>query len=403
MLTLGGSARFAIMAKPVTITANAGQFKLYGAADPVFTYTINAGLNAGSFTGTLGRVPGNNAGTYAYTLNTLSAGTNYLLSLVPGVTFEIKKISLEVKADLKWIYKGQALPVFTSTITGLKNGDNPTVSHSLSPSCTGAAGVYTIIPLLNPFANSSNYFVTYINSQLYINPKGGNADDVDTYLQCVEDRGASYVPQNRRYVARFYSKNSNSTPVYIPVGVNNKLSSTGSFDASQQEVIFLPGNGTTRFEVPFDGTALKWELRSYECNTLVTESVTARATSKRCSTTGRSEWEEIPDEMETEDTPDNNEEVTKQPDPAAEQTKTGNAVLYPNPASDRVIITLQQGLLNDKSLFIYDVSGRACTVKISRRISGNSVELDVSGLANGLYLLRYKETGLVKAIRFVKE
>lgn len=169
------------------------------------------------------------------------------------------------------------------------------MSHSLSPSCTGAAGVYTIIPLLNPFANSSNYVVTHINSQLYINPKGGNADDVDTYLQCVVDRGASYVPQNRRYVARFYSKNSNSTPVYIPVGVNNKLSSTGSFDASQQAVIFLPGNGTTRFEVPFDGTALKWELRSYECNTLVTESVTARASSVRCSTTGRSEseWEEI--------------------------------------------------------------------------------------------------------------
>ncbi len=401
-LTLGGSARFTITPKPVAITPNAGQFKIYGVADPAFTFTNNAGLSSGTFTGALGRESGNNAGLYAYTLNTLTAGGNYILSLVAGNKFEIKKAALEVKADLKWIYKGQALPVFTSTITGLKNGDNPSVTYTLSPSCTGSAGVYSIIPLLSPFANSVNYTVTYINGQLYINPKGTGADDVDTYLQCVVDRGAAYVPQNRRYVARFYSKNTNSTPVYIPVGVNNRLSSTGSFDGSQQAVIFLPGNGTTSFEVPFDGISLKWELKSYEGNTLVTEYVIAKASSARCTTTGRSTLDTL-DENEAAEKPTRVVEVSKQPVQADQEVVTGNALLYPNPASERVIITLKQGLLNDKSLFIYDVSGRACTVKISRRIAGNSIELDVSGLANGLYLLRYKETGEVKAIRFIKE
>ena len=402
-LTLGGSNLFTILPKPVAISPNADQFKIYGGADPVFTFTNNAGLSSGDFTGALGRLSGNNAGVYPYTINTLSAGSNYILSLVDGIKFEIKKAALEVKADLKWIYKGQTLPVFTSVITGLKNNDNPTVSYTLSPACTGAAGVYTIIPLLNPFANSSNYAVTYINNQLYINPKGNGADDVDAYLQCVEDRGASFVPQNRRYVARFFSKNTNNTPVYIPIGVNNKLSSTGSFDGSQQPVVFLPGTGTTSFAVPFDGTSLKWELKSYEGNTLVTEYVIAKASSARCSTTGRSGLD-TPDENEAAEKPVRViETISKQPVQPAQEMTTGNAVLYPNPATDKVIITLQQGLLNDKSLFIYDVSGRACAVKISRRISGNSVELDVSGLANGLYLMRYKETGVVKAIRFVKE
>lgn len=398
-LSLGGTAKFTIQAKPVAITPTAGQFKLYGAADPVFTFSNNAGLTSSAFTGALGRTPGSNAGFYNYTLNSLSAGSNYILSLVAGSQFEIRKAPLEVKADLKWIYEGQSLPVFTAVITGLKNGENPTITYTLSPSCVGDAGVYAIIPSLSSFAGANNYTVTYINGQLYINPKGGCADDVDTYLQCVVDRGAAYVPQNRRYVARFFAKNNNSTPVYIPVGTLNKLSSTGSFDGSQQAVVFLPGNGTTRFEVPFDGTSLKWELKSYEGNTLVTEYVIAKSTSTKCSTTGRNGTDE-PDENTAAEKPTRVVEVYKQPLP---ETIYGNALLYPNPASTKVVITLPQGLLNAKTISLFDVSGKAFKVKLVRQIAGNSVELDVSGLATGLYLLRYQEAGVIKAVRFIKE
>lgn len=398
-LSLGGTATFTIEAKPVAITPTAGQFKLYGTADPAFTFSNNAGLTANAFTGALGRTSGNNAGFYEYTLNTLSAGSNYILNLVSGNQFEIRKKQLEVKADVKWIYKGQSLPVFTSTITGLNSGENPTVTYTLSPSCIGEAGVYTIIPSLSNFAGINNYTVAYINGQLYINPKGGNADDVDTYLQCVVDRGAAYVPQNRRYVARFFAKNTNSTPVYIPVGSLNKLSSTGSFDGSQQPVVFLPGNGTTSFEVPFDGISLKWQLTSYEGNKLVTEYVIAKSSSAKCSTTGRNTLD-APDEQTAAEKPTRVTEVNKQP---VQEQVTGNALFYPNPASDKLIITLPQGLLNAKTLSIYDVSGKAFAVKMVRQIAGNSVELDVSGLATGLYLLRYHDAGVVKAVRFIKE
>ncbi|MFM2326009.1 MAG: hypothetical protein RIR31_211, partial [Bacteroidota bacterium] len=48
---------------PVTITPATGQNKIFGADDPVFTYTNNAALNEADFTGSLGRVNGNDAGT----------------------------------------------------------------------------------------------------------------------------------------------------------------------------------------------------------------------------------------------------------------------------------------------------------------------------------------------------
>ncbi|MCX6223908.1 MAG: MBG domain-containing protein [Bacteroidia bacterium] len=69
--------------KAITVTANSGQSKIYGAADPVFTYTVSPALEpGGSFTGALSRVAGENPGTYAITLGTLSAGTNYAITFV---------------------------------------------------------------------------------------------------------------------------------------------------------------------------------------------------------------------------------------------------------------------------------------------------------------------------------
>ena len=83
-------ANFTITAKPVTVTPTAGQKKLTGDADPTFTYTPTPALvGSDVFSGALGRAAGETVGTYAYTLNTLSAGTNYTLTLAAGQTFAI--------------------------------------------------------------------------------------------------------------------------------------------------------------------------------------------------------------------------------------------------------------------------------------------------------------------------
>jgi hypothetical protein len=271
----------------------------------------------------------------------------------------------------------------------LTNGDNPTVTYTLSPSCTGAAGVYTIIPSISAFANSGNYTITYINGKLYINPKGYCVDDVDVYLECVEDRGSSYIPANRRYVARLYSKNTNNVPVYVPVGANNLVTSTGSFDASQQPVVFLPGNGTTRFNIPFDGVSLKWTVKTYEVNTLVTESVTVSSSSKKCATTTY--------------TRSSNPDLSEPEIIVSEMIPGGNVHVYPNPARDKVTIYFANEKINEKELKMVDSYGRSYPVKINKTMLNGSVELDISALLNGIYFVKVETGSGGKTISIIKQ
>ncbi|PTS92321.1 hypothetical protein DBR11_27195, partial [Pedobacter sp. HMWF019] len=82
------SQTLTITAKPITVTATAGQSKVYGASDPTFAYTITNGsplLTGDAFTGTLERAAGENIGTtYAINQGTLSAGDNYTITFVPN-------------------------------------------------------------------------------------------------------------------------------------------------------------------------------------------------------------------------------------------------------------------------------------------------------------------------------
>lgn len=77
---------------PITVTANALS-KVFGTADPLLTHSVTPQLQPGdSFTGTLVRVAGENAGTYAINQGTLSAGPNYIITYV-GALFTITKAS----------------------------------------------------------------------------------------------------------------------------------------------------------------------------------------------------------------------------------------------------------------------------------------------------------------------
>ncbi len=82
--------------RAITITADAGQTKIAGSADPLpFTYTVGGlGLVSGDmFTGTLGRLPGEAAGNYAINQNTLDAGANYNINYV-GSLFTITNTAI---------------------------------------------------------------------------------------------------------------------------------------------------------------------------------------------------------------------------------------------------------------------------------------------------------------------
>ncbi|PJJ06974.1 SprB-like repeat protein [Flavobacterium sp. 1] len=85
------SKDFTITAKPITVTANTSQTKVYGTTDPVFTYTVSPSLvGSDAFTGALTRAAGVNVGVYAITQGTLSAGGNYTITY-NGSNFTITK------------------------------------------------------------------------------------------------------------------------------------------------------------------------------------------------------------------------------------------------------------------------------------------------------------------------
>jgi len=83
----------AIAARPVTITPVSGQSKVFGADDPVLTFTSSETIIGGNTqNGALSRSPGENFGSYAINLGTLSWGDNYNLSLsTPAVNFTITR------------------------------------------------------------------------------------------------------------------------------------------------------------------------------------------------------------------------------------------------------------------------------------------------------------------------
>ena len=87
----------AITPKGVVITPDGGQGKVYGTSDPTRTFANDGGLAAGAFTGSLGRAAGEDVGTYAIDLGSLSAGGNYNLSLASAtVLFAITEAPLTV-------------------------------------------------------------------------------------------------------------------------------------------------------------------------------------------------------------------------------------------------------------------------------------------------------------------
>jgi hypothetical protein len=80
---------------PVTVTPNAGQSKIYGQTDSAFTYTPSPALIGGdSFSGALGRTAGDTVGVYNFTLGSLSAGSNYTLSLSGSNQFTITQAAV---------------------------------------------------------------------------------------------------------------------------------------------------------------------------------------------------------------------------------------------------------------------------------------------------------------------
>ena len=170
------AGQLSVTARPVTIAPNSGQSKIYGDPDPTLTYTASPTLQAGdSFTGTLSRVAGENVGTFAITLGTLSAGTNYTLSLaVPTVTFAITPKAASVTPNAATKVYGLVDPALTGTLTGFLAADGVTATYSRTTGETVAGGPYAISAVLSPAGVLTNYTITYNTAVFAITPKAAS-------------------------------------------------------------------------------------------------------------------------------------------------------------------------------------------------------------------------------------
>ncbi len=206
-LSVAAAPEFSITPKPIVITAHAGQTKVYGEADPVpFTYSFAPDLLGNDlFTGIIGRVSGENTGSYAYTIGTLTAGLNYSLSISAATQFSITQKALTVQAEDKFkcfngvIYNGG----YTVAYTGLVNGEGPEVlggvlAYSGTAIAAIQAGTYSIIP---SGLTSLNYLISYANGSLVIGVTPVPTISGDISL-CAGTNGVQYTtePGSSNYI-----------------------------------------------------------------------------------------------------------------------------------------------------------------------------------------------------------
>jgi hypothetical protein len=158
---------FAITPKAITVTANAGQTKVYGEADPTLTYTVSPVLvGTDAFTGALSRATGENIGNYAISQGSLSAGSNYTLSFISNdLAITPKAITVTVNAATK-VY-GEADPTLTYKASSVIGTD--TFTGALSRATGENVGNYAI--LQGSLSAGSNYTLSFISNDLAITPK----------------------------------------------------------------------------------------------------------------------------------------------------------------------------------------------------------------------------------------
>ncbi|MBD3627771.1 MBG domain-containing protein [Cyclobacterium sp.] len=167
------TADFAISPQTLSITANAGQTKIYGQADPVFSFA-SSGFVAGDdetlLTGSLSRQPGEDVGNYAITEGDLSAGGNYTIAFT-AADFAIspQTLSITANAGQTKVY-GQADPVFSFASSGFVAGDEETLlTGSLSRQPGEDVGSYAITE--GDLSAGDNYQVLFSGEPFQILPR----------------------------------------------------------------------------------------------------------------------------------------------------------------------------------------------------------------------------------------
>jgi hypothetical protein len=228
----------------------------------------------------------------------------------------------------------------------------------------------------------ANYSIDPKNGILYVNDD--KAKRITTALKCVEVLNPAV--DGFGYRAKFTWTNSNTTDVYVPLGDKNFLTKTGATENKQPPTLFTK-NTTGTFDILFDGAKLTWVLvtNSLNTNTQSTSSPEASASSTKCTVSGNA-----------------NQQATN--GLFTDQVIAEKYSVYPNPVtSNRLTVTSGRPSLKSSDITIYDLQGKQYRITTTRQVSANMVELDISSLAKGVYMVRLNTGAENKVFRIVKQ
>lgn len=127
-----------IIPAKLNVTAKSGS-KVYGETDPALTYDVTGLVGDEELTGSLTRESGENAGTYAITVGTLAAGSNYTMDFT-GATFTVQMRNVSAEAEDQTIVYGEAISQEKYTVTGLLAGHTATATLVPSTDKVTASG-----------------------------------------------------------------------------------------------------------------------------------------------------------------------------------------------------------------------------------------------------------------------
>lgn len=152
----------------VTLVANNAS-RAYGAANPTFTSTVSGALNGDTFTITYTTPATATSPIGTYPVVPAASGpnaANYTFTVTNG-TLTINAATLNITANDANRPYNTPNPAFTSTPTGLVNGDTLTITYATPATTTSPVGQYPIVPTVTGAA-LSNYTLTTNNGTLTV-------------------------------------------------------------------------------------------------------------------------------------------------------------------------------------------------------------------------------------------
>ncbi len=170
-------ASFAITPRPISVTADAGQTKIYGNSDPTAYGFASTSLGSGTaLVGALDRAAGENVGSYAIGRGGLTDGANPNYAITySGDSFAISQRPITVTAADQSRFYGSANPTAGAvniTNGSLVNGDTLGTASvtSLATANTAAGQAAALTPYSQIFSAGSagNYAISYQDGTLSI-------------------------------------------------------------------------------------------------------------------------------------------------------------------------------------------------------------------------------------------